>query len=165
MQLFYHVSKKDLGESVVLEPRIPETGLVEEEGNIPHVCVSTTVFHCLRSILAVQAKNFHVWNIFDTCRQNIIHMESKDEWVSRGEKIKSPAIYMSKERAFIPPNCADFRFNKEHWYLKETKFNRVGFVDLSILILKGEIKIVDTLNELDGAFILNEEYKKIKVKK
>lgn len=163
--MFYHVSKKNLGNQVILEPRVPETGLMEEEGNIPHICVSTSIFHCLRSIIAVQARNFHVFNLLEAFRQNLVPMESKEDWVARGEKIQSPIVYVSNEKAYLPPNCSDFRFNKEHWFLKETHFEKIGFIDLQTLVTKGKIKVIDNFNELDGILVLNEDYKKLKVKK
>lgn len=149
----------------MLEPRVPETGLMEEEGNIPHICVSTSIFHCLRSIIAVQAKNFHVFNLLEAFRQNLIPMESKEEWVSRGERIQSPIVYVTNEQAYLPPNSSDFRFNKEHWLLKETQFDKIGFIDLQTLITTGKIKTINHFNELDGILVLNEEYKKIKIRK
>ena len=60
--MFYHVSKNNLGNIIYLEPKIPENCLIEEEGNIPHICVSTSIYYCLRSIIGVQSKNFHVFN-------------------------------------------------------------------------------------------------------
>ena len=163
--MFYHVSKKNLGNTIYLEPKIPESSLLEEEGNIPRICVSINVYYCLRSIIAVQAKNFHVFNLLEAFRHNLLPMESKEYWVARGENLLSPSIYISKKYAFLPPNSSDFRSNKEHWYLQKTKFERLGFLDLSALITNGKLNVINDFNQIDGFHVLNEKYKQLKVRK
>ena len=163
--MFYHVSKNNLGNIIYLEPKIPENCLIEEEGNIPHICVSTSIYYCLRSIIGVQSKNFHVFNLLESFRHNLIPMESKEDWVSRGENLLSPSIYISKENAFIPPNASDFRSNKEHWYLQKTKFERIGFLDLPILITNGKLKTTNNCHYIEGFHVIDEKYKQLKIKK
>lgn len=37
--MFYYVPRNYLGKTVTLVPKVPETAHVDEEGNIPRICV------------------------------------------------------------------------------------------------------------------------------
>ena len=161
--MFYHISKKNLGKEVTLRPQVPESCCTETEGDIPRICVSISPYYCLKGILGVPVKSFNVFNSIESFRQDLIGMESQEEWIARGGTLLSPSIYTSEEKAWLPPNCSDFRSNKEYWYVRETAFKLQGFIHLDSFIKTGKINIVDYSQEIDGSHITNEALKKLKV--
>ena len=46
----YHISKKYIGKEVLLEPRVPDLGMIGEDNATPRICVSTSVLGCLYSL-------------------------------------------------------------------------------------------------------------------
>ena len=117
--MWYHVAKKYLGETVILVPRIPNNANLSREGNIPRICVADTLFHCLRALRGLTT-------IQSTYLKDVLHNEN-------------PCVYFSEETPFIPPECDDFRFNGEMWFLKKTKFLFLGRIDIYALFLRNKI--------------------------
>ena len=63
--LWYHISNEFIGYNPILEPRVPivtETALISE-GNIPRVCVSNSIYFCIRS--KVGREDLRVCDILD----------------------------------------------------------------------------------------------------
>lgn len=151
--MFYHVSYVDLGERATLTPQIPKNSDIEEEGDIPRICVSTSIYSCLKGILSKQKfKSIHILNNF---RKDMEAFEEMEEWINKGAKILSPTVYYTKKKAYEPPNASDFRKNNEYWYINKTIFDRVGYICLNTLIEKNQIRVVDFYHEVDGK-ILND---------
>jgi len=50
--MFYHISKKDLGQTVKLKPKVPSSSLVSREGNIPRICVAPSLYLCALSVVS-----------------------------------------------------------------------------------------------------------------
>ena len=190
---WYHISSNYLGKTTVLSPRVPKYCCIEEEGDIPRICVSNNITNCLFSVVGVD--NVTGMDIFDSftfpikskkeielrlkqinkfkfvkeseCLESLSfdksydvilycnQLPSKDyldlilddlcDKVSiinffpnkKGafEKksficIKNPSVYVTKEKAYLPPKASDFRENNEHWILKPTEFKYLGKIDL-----------------------------------
>lgn len=121
--MWYHITKKFLGKTVKLEPRVP-TGvqIYAYEGNIPRICVSGDIYSCIKGkigkeeISSLDLKNFFKVN---------------------------PSLYYTEEEAFLPPATADFRNNDEHWILKPTDFYFLGYIDLRTLLIRNRIVPTD----------------------
>ena len=48
--------------------------------------------------------------------------------------VKNPSVYITKEKAYLPPNASDFRQNNEHWLLKPTEFKFLGRLNIEKII-------------------------------
>lgn len=135
--MYYHVSKRYLGEKVVLTPRVPETALINEEGDIPRICTSKTLLGCVRGIVShslVAVKDF----LYEIVEHE--SFKTFDDYLLDSKKmVLSPAIYVAGGVAYTPPNASDFRANKEMWFLQDTEFVLVGYIDLALLIYTGEL--------------------------
>lgn len=110
--MWYHVTPIYIGKEPILQPRIPKNANTAIEGDIPRICVSDTVFKCLRALRGKE----HLY-AFD-CREMFE---------------ENPCVYFTEEIPYIPPNCVDFRYNSERWFTKKTKFFFLWRVDLYYL--------------------------------
>lgn len=135
----YHLSKTDLGQDVILKPKVPESSVISKEGNIPRVCVSNSLLLCLRSI--VGCHGIMVDDLFYSFR-DLSHYDNGEDWKRNNGHFLHPTIYESTDIAFLPPDASDFRLNQEKWYLKKTRFQRVGYLDIE-QALHGKITIID----------------------
>lgn len=130
---FLHVSKHDLGEKFKFTPRIPENAVLDYEGDIPRVCVSTNLYDCVRGVLGeaepVVADFAHTMRRWHTER-------------SRGMYYEASALYGTNRKAFLPPDHGDFRDNQEHWFLTPVTMYRLGYIDLRAFFQFCELKIV-----------------------
>lgn len=124
--MYYHVSKIDRGEEFVFKPKLPESALISKEGDIPRICVCSNVYFCLRAI---------------TSSSSLSLDDLRCEFVSDNDMIP-PAVYMTQESPYIPPDASDFRFNDERWFLSKIKMERVGYINLKPLFEKGAIELV-----------------------
>lgn len=117
--MWFHVTKNYLGKEIILKPHAPESDCIRNtEGDIPRICVSDDIFLCLRGIIG---------NPVPTS------LHFKDHFV------ENPSVYCTEEKAFLPPNCSDFRENHEHWILKPTKFFFLAYLDIRALLLRNMI--------------------------
>lgn len=155
---YYHISRKDLGQKIILKPRIPSSSVISKEGNIPRVCVSSHPVYCLRSIVGTQEVSIEdiLYAFYDSETY-----ETLSQWKNNNGQLFHPVIYQSFELPFLPPHASDFRRNKEQWYLKKTPFSRVGYLNLRQL-LRGHIEIMEnpyayTWSELSQEFGSNLE--------
>lgn len=139
--LFFHLSRKDLGQKFKFEPKIPESALISKEGNIPRVCVCSEIFYCMRAI--VSSKVLLLSSLF-------LEFEETDK------SILPFTVYATKRIPFLPPAASDFRRNKEHWYLTPVVMERLGYVDLHSLFL-GKIVVSKEYKTLPRDFKLNPE--------
>lgn len=118
--MWFHVSNTYLGDSPILQPRLPRNGhwkIINEEGNIPRICVSNSLFHCLLAIHGTE------------------YLKS-----SRLDFTENPCVYFTEETPYLPPNCSDFRLNSEMWFLKKTKFFYLSRIDMNYLFTHGIIR-------------------------
>ena len=106
--MWFHVTKKYLEDEVTLIPSVPQNALTDAEGDIPRICVSTSVFKCLRGLKG---------------RENIYKEDFKNF-------TENPCVYFTEETPYIPPDCNDFRYNDERWFIEPTKFFFLARVDL-----------------------------------
>ena len=141
--MFYHVSKRYLGNTVTLTPKVPGTALITEEGDIPRICTSKNLLGCIRGIVSI--KNVTVGKFLVETMDHIAFMSIQDQINYPGKTLVSPSIYSSIERAYTPPNASDFRVNKEMWYLSDTNFTLIAFIDIIKLMYTGEL---DYTNEI-----------------
>lgn len=126
---FYHVSKIDHGEEFEFIPRVPETAILNKEGNIPRICVSTKIFYCLRSICS--NRELYSYDILNNLNN-----------YNKTNILMPPTIYAidPKQPPFLPPDVSDFRYNEELWFLNPIIMKRIGYLDLHKLVI-GKIKI------------------------
>jgi len=108
--MWFHVSRKYLGDSPILTPRLPNNGnlkLMKNEGNIPRICVSNSLFYCLRAIHGTE----------ELVSTKLIFNEN-------------PCVYFTEETPYLPPDFDDFRLNNEMWFIKKTKFYYLARIDI-----------------------------------
>lgn len=113
--MWYHVRRKNEGKVLTLTPKMPEVnnGCKYEEGDIPRICVSNTIFNCLRGITGMSNIDAGLFR-----ENNSFGFDG------------NPAVYITEGRAYTPPNAIDFRQNNEHWVLTEEKYFFLGYVDI-----------------------------------
>lgn len=149
----FHVSKHDLGEKTTLEARIPWLCNLDTEGNVPRICVSPLIHHCLRAVSS-GVNNFNVKDVLEHARIDIEAFEQIEEYVERIPYIRGQTVYYTEDRPFVPPACGDFRKNREHWFLKNTDFKRVGYIDLEYLISERKVRVINNVSEIDSKIML-----------
>lgn len=135
MPIRYHLSKKFLGNRVTLTPKVPGSAIESFEGNIPRVCFSTNVFHCVRGICGCASL------------QCLDLAEFKDK-SSLKLIIINPAIYKTNKKLYLPPSHADFRSNTEHWSIDSIDVTFIGYLCLNSL-LERKILVTDNLKTLN----------------
>jgi hypothetical protein len=122
--MWIHVSREYLGINPVIKPKIPGSVTKNficrsEEGDIPRICVSTNIIKCINGITG-------------NCD---IPMESFVKHFPT-----NPCVYITDEIPYIPPNCSDFRYNDEHWFITPTKFYFLGRIDIYKLLTRYQIE-------------------------
>ena len=131
--MYYHVSRNDLGISVIFTPKVPSSAIIEREGNIPRICVSSHIVLCLKAIIG---------NKQPTVDDILQEYNISKFPIAEGTFI-SPTIYSTTDIPYRIPHASDFRENKEHWFLNDTTFNRVGYICLKSLILFDKLVILN----------------------
>lgn len=150
---FFHVSKHDLGDRVTLEAKLPSLCNLEKEGDIPRICVSPLVHHCLRAVSS-GVNSFKLSDAFDHAKLDTIHGESLQDYIERVPYIRGQSVYCTVERPFVPPAVVDFRKNKEHWFLKDTEFKRIGYIDLEHLYKNRKVRVINEISEVSSVVLL-----------
>ncbi|MFA6198861.1 MAG: hypothetical protein WC679_00390 [Bacteroidales bacterium] len=153
--MFFHISKIDLGDKVTLTPRLPDSAVISIEGNQKRICVSTSPLYCFRSITGMRSP-----------RHYEILYEFKDEYDEDDEPLFCfPTLYYTKNKPIKPPDISDFSYNEEHWFIEETEFYKIGYVDMLALInndfkISTVKKTTTILKDCRGLFEVNDEYNK-----
>lgn len=117
--MWYHVTDRYFGKKEIFVPRLPRDGskfIIEREGDVPRICVSNSIFKCLRAIHGTEDLNS-----------------------SRLYFSENPCVYFTEEVPYLPPNCTDFRANDERWFIKKTEFFYLARVDMYKLFLYNTI--------------------------
>lgn len=137
--MYYHVSKIDLGSVVVFTPKIPGSSLISTEGNIPRVCVTTSIRNCLLSINGVREGSI---------KDTVINLSNEENSYRKDIVTIGPVtIYSTDQQPYLPPDASDFRINKEHWFIQPVEMKRIGYLSLGQL-LKGKISLVKKPNQI-----------------
>ena len=160
---FYHISSEHLGINPVLEPRVPRSSLIQEEGDIPRICVAPTLYFCVRSIIGCNPIN--QWDVLVQFKTGIEGFETNAEFIQKGKTIDYPIVYTPCATPYLPPNSSDFRENKEHWFLEKTEFFFVGYLDLEHMLDNGKFKLTDNRKSINSSILLNESLKKKNIRK
>ena len=150
---FFHVSRHDLGETVTMEVKLPWMCNIATEGDIPRICVSPIIHHCLRAVSSC-VSNFTVNDALDHAKIETVFGESIEEYVERVPYIRGQSVYYTDERPFMPPASVDFRKNKEHWFLKNTEFKRAGYIDLDHLVNQRKVRVINDISEIESDVLL-----------
>ena len=150
---FFHVSRLDLGETVTMEAKLPSTCILDKEGDIPRICVSPIIHHCLRAASS-SVSNFTVNDVLEQIKVETVFGETCEEYVERVPYIRGQSVYYTDERPFIPPASIDFRKNKEHWFLKDTEFKRAGYIDLDHLVNQRKVRVINDVSEIKSNVLL-----------
>ena len=50
---WFHISTKFIGNNPIFIPKAPDTA-TKKEGNIPRICVSNSIYECLRSVCGIK---------------------------------------------------------------------------------------------------------------
>lgn len=154
---FYHLSKSKLPNGELIQPRIPKTAFIQTEGNIPRICVTDDIILALQSICSTSVSrglcfSDLMWNFLDpklTLRKQDIYDLYEKSKQSNSILMCNIAVYCilvndkKTNMPFLPPDCADFRRFREHWYLQtqpDLKF--IGYLDWHGL-LNGAIRITE----------------------
>lgn len=148
MKHWYHISLKYFNDNPVLNPKVPESACVENEGNIPRICVSDNILFCLRSIISTN----HIRPI------DILYEFKKDKYRVRktiaGAVVYNPCCYNTVSVPYLPPDISDFRQNNEHWFITPTKFHYMGRINILKLILNNAIEFI---NDIDTDIKINKK--------
>lgn len=141
---YYHVSKEYLGESVTLTPRIPGSSVVSIEGTIPRICVSDSLYLCLRSITGNATLMLNEVLMEFECQDVMVPFEPPEVITERRSepKLIFPSVYARRDTPYLPPKASDFRSNGEMWFLEPTEFQLEGYIDLKWLVEKEQIRLI-----------------------
>lgn len=135
---YFHVTEKDFGTSIVLKPRVPDTQDLSE-GNIPRICVCPTVFDCVAAKVATRRLRVHHVLNLSNC---VFHaFETIPEFVSRQAYLPKLYVYETGSTPYLPPDSFDFRKHREHWFIKPTKFYRIGHIDYAELLKSRKLTV------------------------
>lgn len=122
--MWYHIANEYLGKKVKLYPNVPNHKETDIEGNIPRICVSNSIYKCLR---AKYGGYEYIWiGSFNNTQEN-------------------PCVYFTEEEPYIPPNCTDFRANDERWFLQPRMFYYIARVDIYTLFRYNKIIPTDKI--------------------
>lgn len=141
---WYHISNKYLGENVIFEPKTPMRRY-KNEGNIPHICVTDSIFKCLRSIYGDE----------ELTVSNFIWILTRSKKL-KNVKVKNLAIYKTEDRPYTPPSVRDFELNNEKWFIHPTRFIFCGYLDSKRFIYNDEIALTGEM-KMDLSLELEQE--------
>lgn len=142
---FYHISRKNHGNVFTFVPRVPDSAVVEREGNIPRVCVAPSLYCCIASI--VSGKDIKVGQVL--CEFAVMEpFETVEEFEKSKRTIPFPSVYWTHDQPYLPPASSDFRRNKEHWFISPTTMLFEGYLDLQSLWSFGILRLTQSAGVL-----------------
>lgn len=122
----FHVSHADLGERVIMTPRIPYSANPAECPNTKRVCFAPTVWQCLAGICG-------------TSKFSCILNELLYHSIPSGLQ---PAVYVTRRKLVTPPKLvSDYEFTGEVWSLEPIEVVRIGYVDLRRFVSKLQVGV------------------------
>lgn len=98
----FHVSKRDLGEKVILTPSIPRDTAKGEDRVTPRVCFAPTVEQCVIGIVGYGISQ-------DITFLGAFSILANSQWC--------PTVYKTEEVLFEPDWVSDFHITHEEWAL------------------------------------------------
>lgn len=121
----YHISRKDLGNTTILSPQIPDSSISSREGKKPRVCFSPSLRQCLHSLASL-----------NNCTEADSIVELLPSKYLR--RIPNPVVYVTN-RILVKPrqSLSDFKLTEEHWSLLPIKVRRKGYIDIKSFMLMG----------------------------
>lgn len=140
MQRYYHISKTDLGEKFRFTPRVPRSAIIDDEGDIPRVCVSSKIVNCIDAICGCYA------TVNDFIHE-VVRLDS--------DLLIPPTVYFTTRTPYTPPNAVDFYQNGEKWFITSVTMKRLGYIDLERMFQFGEVLITQ---QFKPTMMPNEEH-------
>jgi len=126
---FYHISKVDLGETIVLKAKMPASA--HQEHGKPRVCFAPTLWQCVHSIVGQKPPISYHDVIADFL------------WEIRASKTRpqthtaNPAVYVTHKRLTpATSGVSDFDYTNEHWSLSDIEVQRFGYLDLEAMLFR-----------------------------
>ena len=124
-----------MGENDNLEHRDPRItkNTIKSEGNIPRVCVSNSIYFCIKS--KVGREDLRVCDVLDQFsvaedNENYI-IETNNCKIST---VKNTSVYVTEDTPYYPPDYSDFRRNNEMWFIIPTQFHFIGFLSIGEMV-------------------------------
>ncbi len=156
---WFHVSDENIGLEKDFTPRKPFREYEEEKDLPKRICVAANLVNCIIGKIGEadgSVKRTELLNLL-----TIGSGKSSSFFWRKGEKfenVENMAVYVTEEEP-VPPTkmIVDFALTGEHWFLKETKFKRIGYINSGRLINKGEIVLT---NKRVQSFVLRENFLK-----
>lgn len=160
--MYYHLSKKDHGSDFLFKPRVPESSVIDFEGDIPRVCVTPRIIACLHSIAGTVGRLSLadiVYNFQGDRPLPSKWMREPDD--DRVEVIVSPTVYRTHQVPYKPPKACDFHKTEEGWFIKSIRMERIGYLNIHSL-MSGSIELseVPSSLELDISTLSQDELNK-----
>ena len=87
----YHISRQDLGESVILTPKIPKHKAFGENNSLPRICCAPSVYNCLISIEAAADIENNAINLY------VYSTEANSSMVYYPEPDEVPDVFYTNE--------------------------------------------------------------------
>lgn len=121
----FHVSRKFIGQSVIMKTQIPRSAPDFEDRTTPRICISPTIEQCVMGISGTSIKD-------------ALKLIKNQDWY----------IYTTDSWDYIPAkDVFDHNDTEEHWLLEPTKFNLYGSICFQSAI-KGILKVQKLNNNI-----------------
>lgn len=139
----YHISKTDLGELVILTPKVPTSfNKVYECSVTNRVCFSPSIIQCMIAIGGSDSIGVFLEDYYKLER--------------------NPVIYVTESHELITPiQVGDFSLTGELWSTSDIEVNRVGYIDLNQLMNFNLLSITDEIT--NTKFSISDELYDIKL--
>ena len=136
MSLMYHISRKDLGETTALKPKIPKYRHEAECSTTRRVCFSPTVEQCVLGLIGFGINR--ELTIFTT-------------FLELASPIDCPTVYCTNEKLFKPLPIGDFGITDEHWSLEPIVVERCGYLDCMAMVEDRQVRLISEPCYIDDA--------------
>lgn len=105
---YYHITYKDLGNTVILEPKIPSVFADAEDYSTPRICVSDSVLGCTIGI--ANGNNYTVYGV--------LKKDIKFKIITNEEIVKDKLVW-------------DAHISREAWLLESISVKKFGTITIS----------------------------------
>jgi hypothetical protein len=128
MGAWYHVSEKDLGDTVILTAKVPKTAPADlEDVTTARVCFAPSISQCLYAI--------------HSYKTNLISEVIKTYLHTTPQSCINPTVYFTDAELVKPDDASDYSITEEHWSLTDIAVRRLGYVDLYHLLMKKNLRL------------------------